>query len=264
MGGIWCTTFLAGAFQGKLLVIMEWGRVAKLRHKVANNNLQGGYQAKPGQPRGLSALSCMWHQIGHPHNNPTVAADMVRNATIFEAACSCIANLNWRKERSWSSVLWENLYHDLSYDCREIVYNMYSQFHWDEQDPHWAWAIIIYLGTFEDAYLEFPQLNLRALWAQAGMECGSSKAHGFESLRDDPAMYKLELRELVALAESARDAVCLVSSQDPQLKRSTHNFIRHQQRFNVSTPAHKRPSNNVMNGRNVHKPSKSFGTGLTR
>ena len=49
-------------------------------------------------------------------------------------------------------LLWEDI---------EVVYNRLSPPHFDRNDPHWAWACIIYFGTFETAFFDFPQLGLR-------------------------------------------------------------------------------------------------------
>lgn len=99
------------------------------------------------------------------------------------------------------------------YEGREIVFNRWSALHQDRQDPHYAWACIIYFGSFQEAVLEFPELRLKvrvrrgdivwfrgrdlrhqalewgegerhflihfthsAMWDLAGVECKSSKA----------------------------------------------------------------------------------------
>lgn len=101
----------------------------------------------------------------------------------------------------------------LQYEGREIVFNRWSAPHWDKHDPHFGWACIIYFGDFEEAWLEFPQINVRvrlrpgdvvwfrgrdllhqalnwtagsrhflihfthtAMWNMAGVQCQSSKA----------------------------------------------------------------------------------------
>ncbi|EJF55412.1 hypothetical protein DICSQDRAFT_130611 [Dichomitus squalens LYAD-421 SS1] len=50
------------------------------------------------------------------------------------------------------NLFWENL---------EVIFNRKSAAHFDLSDPHFAWACIVYFGTFEQAYLTFPQLGLR-------------------------------------------------------------------------------------------------------
>lgn len=47
------------------------------------------------------------------------------------------------------------------YEGREVVFNRWSSPHWDESDPHFGWTCISYFGDFVEAWLEFPQLNLR-------------------------------------------------------------------------------------------------------
>ena len=129
----------------------------------------------------------------------------------------------YRRRNFWSSIAWDALDDAMHYEGREIVFNLYSLPHWDEQDPHWSWAVIMYFGTFEEAYLEFIQLNLRvrfrpgdviffrgkdllhsvmmwkggerhfiinfthdAMWRKAGKTCRSSKAHGWPGREDAP------------------------------------------------------------------------------
>ena len=47
------------------------------------------------------------------------------------------------------------------WECREVMFNRWSERHWDRQDPHLAWAAIVYTGTFTGAYFQFPELSLR-------------------------------------------------------------------------------------------------------
>lgn len=49
----------------------------------------------------------------------------------------------------------------LLWECCEVVYNRWSPPHSDRGDPNYAWACIIYFGTFTDAWFEFPQLGLK-------------------------------------------------------------------------------------------------------
>ena len=47
------------------------------------------------------------------------------------------------------------------FEGRELQFNRFSLAHFDTQDPHWGWAIIIYYGTFDSCTLEFPQLKVK-------------------------------------------------------------------------------------------------------
>ncbi|KAI1784248.1 hypothetical protein LXA43DRAFT_1066947 [Ganoderma leucocontextum] len=96
------------------------------------------------------------------HDNPTIAADIVHNATIFEVACSCIANLDVAP----GALL----------ELRALgASGSRSGFYGNEQDPHWAWAIIIYdEQTAEQKQELLPRdrgvFSIRPLWAKSADE----------------------------------------------------------------------------------------------
>ena len=67
----------------------------------------------------------------------------------------------WKKtcEKEKVQKLFDSINGGLAYEGREVVFNRWSDIHQDEQDPHWAWANILYFGTFRRAKLRFPQLK---------------------------------------------------------------------------------------------------------
>ncbi|KAI0324231.1 hypothetical protein GY45DRAFT_1210385, partial [Cubamyces sp. BRFM 1775] len=189
--------------------------------------------------KGMTRLVLLWHAIGQKHKPPVVCADIRSTGAAFNGAMNL---LQWLEGVSlYCSRTMEHLdpvqYHLLlklkEYRCRqyadqkafsaldqhmlwegrEIVYNRWSPVHKDRQDPHMSWAAITYLGDFEGAFLEFPELWLRlhlspgdvvffrgkdlqhgapswvsgqrhllvhfthqGIWDNAGMTCSSSKA----------------------------------------------------------------------------------------
>ncbi|RDX40284.1 hypothetical protein OH76DRAFT_1508499 [Lentinus brumalis] len=60
----------------------------------------------------------------------------------------------------------------LFFEGRKLQFNRYSKPHWDTQDPHWAWAIIIYFGTFPQRRMKFRQLCLEVV-LRPGDSCPS-------------------------------------------------------------------------------------------
>ena len=49
------------------------------------------------------------------------------------------------------------------WEGREIMFNRWSPAHFDQHDPHWSWACIVYFGDFDHAVMRFPQLNLEVV-----------------------------------------------------------------------------------------------------
>ena len=47
------------------------------------------------------------------------------------------------------------------FEGRELQFNRFSLAHFDIQDPHWGWVIIIYYGTFGCCTLELRQLKVK-------------------------------------------------------------------------------------------------------
>ncbi len=172
-----------------------------------------------------------------------MCADVRRNSSTFNGACELLEKLDvvnsyvmkllaaidpdqyrsleklyhWRLERYASSRALAGLAEpQLFFEGREMQFNRFSRAHWDNQDPHWAWAIIIYFGTFGSCRLKFKQLRAevvlrpgdvvairgqdllheaedwdfgerhllvhfthRALWRQANIKCETSAAAPF-------------------------------------------------------------------------------------
>ena len=71
----------------------------------------------------------------------------------------------WQKtcEKEKVQKLFDSINGGLAYEGREVVFNRLSHPHWDQHDPHWSWASILYFGTFRSATLRFPQLNVAVM-----------------------------------------------------------------------------------------------------
>ncbi len=172
-----------------------------------------------------------------------MCADVLRTRLTFNAACELLEKLDvvnsyvmsllkaidpkqyksldqlykWRLDNFASSRALSRLTDpQLFFEGREIQFNRFSKAHWDNQDPHWAWAIIIYFGTFGSCRLKFKQLRTevvlrpgdvvairgqdllheavdwdfgerhllvhfthRSLWAQAKLKCKTSRSAAF-------------------------------------------------------------------------------------
>ncbi len=49
------------------------------------------------------------------------------------------------------------------FEGREVQFNRFSTPHFDSSDPDWAWAIIVYFGTFPECRMRFRQLRLEVV-----------------------------------------------------------------------------------------------------
>ncbi|TFK78343.1 hypothetical protein K466DRAFT_472290, partial [Polyporus arcularius HHB13444] len=180
---------LPGGIHGRSLeelfeAAREWGNVCKPSKSVSNDK-KGGYK-DIGDLVGTTRIVLAWHAIGHPHEEPGVCADVLRNRLTFNAACTLLEKLDvvnsyvmallktidpdqyrsleqlyeWRLSKFASSRALSGLTEpQLFFEGREIQFNRFSKAHWDAQDPHWAWAIIIYFGTFGSCRLKFKELR---------------------------------------------------------------------------------------------------------
>ena len=45
------------------------------------------------------------------------------------------------------------------WEGREIMFNRWSPAHFDQHDPHYSWACLVYFGDFTEAVIKFRQLN---------------------------------------------------------------------------------------------------------
>ncbi|TFK84477.1 hypothetical protein K466DRAFT_567204 [Polyporus arcularius HHB13444] len=162
----------------------EWGRACKPSQSVSSDK-KGGYK-EAGELVGTTRIVLAWHAIGHPHDEPGVSADVLRNRLTFNGACTLLEKLDlvnayvmelvktidpaqyaslqqlyqWRMQKFPSNRALSGLATpQMFFEGREIQFNRYSKAHWDGQDPHWAWAIIIYFGTFGSCRLKFKQLR---------------------------------------------------------------------------------------------------------
>ena len=114
---------------------------------------------------------------------------------------------NYKSQAAFAALDRRNLW-----EGREVMFNRWSPDHRDQQDPHWAWACIVYFGNFTNAHFRFPELGLEirlqpgdvvffrgrdllhgvpewesgdrhfvvtftheAMWKEADVECASSK-----------------------------------------------------------------------------------------
>ncbi|RDX40900.1 hypothetical protein OH76DRAFT_1489921 [Lentinus brumalis] len=166
----------------------KWGRSVKLSRTLANDK-KGGYQ-DAGELVGSGRIVTAWHPIGHPHDPAGVSADARRTAQGLEATCQLIEDLDgatayvmellkaidpeqydsleklyeWRISKYKAAKAIESSSKVcLFFEGRELQFNRYSKPHWDTQDPHWAWAIIIYFGTFPQCRMKFRQLRLEVV-----------------------------------------------------------------------------------------------------
>ncbi|RDX52122.1 hypothetical protein OH76DRAFT_1345530 [Lentinus brumalis] len=162
----------------------EWGHACKPSQSVSNDK-KGGYK-DAGDLVGTTRIVLAWHAIGHPHEEPGVCADVLKNRLSFNGACVLLEKLDlvnsyvmallkaidpdqytsleelhlwclnkYASSRALSALAKPQLF----FEGREIQFNRYSRAHWDNQDPHFAWAIIIYFGTFGSCRLKFKQLR---------------------------------------------------------------------------------------------------------
>ncbi|TFK78317.1 hypothetical protein K466DRAFT_507451, partial [Polyporus arcularius HHB13444] len=136
---------------------------------------------------GTTRLVTCWHAIGHPHEMPGVAADCRVTNVKFNGSCETFRELSiitsyvmgafeeldplqhdrmralyeWRLREVASSVAMAAVDPGMFFEGREMQFNRYSLLHFDTNDPSWAWAIIIYFGTFPTCTLKFRQLMLQ-------------------------------------------------------------------------------------------------------
>lgn len=68
---------------------------------------------------------------------------------------------DWRLRKVASSAAMAGVDPGMFFEGREMQFNRYSLPHFDTNDPSWAWAIIIYFGTFPTCSLKFRQLKLK-------------------------------------------------------------------------------------------------------
>ncbi|KAI1783514.1 hypothetical protein LXA43DRAFT_1102461 [Ganoderma leucocontextum] len=221
---------IPGACRGKSLdyvsgLCNDWGHVAKIKKSTANDK-KGGYKRTRGALVGTTRLCTLWHAIGHKCDDPTPASDILHSGKTFRAAVDAISGLDmvsayvmaaleaidptqhslletlWRKtcEKEKVQQLFDSINGGLAYEGREVVFNRWSDRHWDAQDPHWAWTNILYFGTFTQAQLRFPQINVTVMlhpgdmvffhgrdlchealdWGR-GMTCASQKAKNVQT-----------------------------------------------------------------------------------
>lgn len=124
--------------------------------------------------------------LPHQHEMPGVAADCRVTNVKFNGSCETFRELSiitsyvmgafeqldpvqhdkmrqlyeWRLRKVASSVAMAAVDPGMFFEGREIQFNRYSLPHFDTSDPSWAWAIIIYFGTFPTCTLKFRQLKL--------------------------------------------------------------------------------------------------------
>ncbi len=66
---------------------------------------------------------------------------------------------NWRLSEYKSQVAIAALDRYNLWEGREIVFNRWSEPHFDQQDAHYSWACLVYFGDFKQATMKFRQLN---------------------------------------------------------------------------------------------------------
>ncbi|TFK81807.1 hypothetical protein K466DRAFT_501490, partial [Polyporus arcularius HHB13444] len=134
---------------------------------------------------GRTRLATLWHAVGHKHDPPVVCADIRRNGQSYEGAFKLFAELDlvnsfcttgllaldplhygllrqvydWRKQEYKSQVAIASLDKYNLWEGREIMFNRWSKPHWDQNDPHYSWACIVYFGDFKEARMKFRQIN---------------------------------------------------------------------------------------------------------
>ncbi|TFK82471.1 hypothetical protein K466DRAFT_603660 [Polyporus arcularius HHB13444] len=179
---------LPGALRGKTLddateAIEEWGRAARPSPKGAND-MTDCYK-RCYDLVGRTRLATLWHPVGHKHDPPVVCADVRKTGESYEGAFKLFAELDlvnafcttallaidplqygllrrvydWRRERYKSQVAIAALDKYNLWEGREIMFNRWSNPHWDHNDPHYSWACIVYFGSFTEARMKFRQLN---------------------------------------------------------------------------------------------------------
>ncbi|RDX43301.1 hypothetical protein OH76DRAFT_1361369 [Lentinus brumalis] len=234
------------AFRGKTLTdlekaMLDWGAVAP-RQTNGKNDFNHSYKEEYAIS-GRTRIALLWHAIGHRVQNskPVLSADVRKTGESFEAAMDLLEQLeivnaycmrtllcidplqygllskvyDYRLSTYASQRAFAALDKKMLWEGREVMFNRWSPLHWDKQDPPMAWACITYVGDFEGAYFEFPQLKVKlllrpgdvvffrghdllhgvpewlsgqrhflvhfthqALWQEAGIPCASSKAQG--------------------------------------------------------------------------------------
>ncbi len=122
----------------------------------------------------------------HPQNDPpVVCADVRRTGQSYEGAFKLFAELDlvnsfcttgllaldplqygllrrvydWRREKYKSQVAIAALDKYNLWEGREIMFNRWSNPHWDHNDPHYSWACIVYFGSFTEARMKFRQID---------------------------------------------------------------------------------------------------------
>ncbi len=119
------------------------------------------------------------------HETPVVCADIRRTGQSYEGAFKLFAELDLVNSFCTTGLLAiDPLHYGLLrkvYDCRraqyksqvaiaaldkynlwegrEIMFNRWSPPHFDQHDPHYSWACLVYFGDFKEAFMKFRQIN---------------------------------------------------------------------------------------------------------
>ncbi|KAI1797042.1 hypothetical protein LXA43DRAFT_1089565 [Ganoderma leucocontextum] len=170
--------FTAGAYR--------WAEVAPISATMKNDFMDA---YRDGDFVGQTQLCQFWHAPGHQNQDAQVGRQIrqtgpsfrgtfraMKDFAVVAAFCNTILatidplqhKLLWDvRERRMTNPEWaeqpifKTYNPTLLWECCEVVYNWWSPPHRDYGDPHFAWAGIVYFGTFKDAWFSFPRLGLR-------------------------------------------------------------------------------------------------------
>ncbi|KAI0706311.1 hypothetical protein C8Q76DRAFT_800761 [Earliella scabrosa] len=191
-GGYQILVLVPGAFKDKNLEDLtsscyRYGGMCDLRTDLANDK-KGSYKTG-GSLVGSAVLATTFTAIGHgcskdPMTQAGPNAGMRKTNATFNAACELLEKLQgptsyvmsalrtldpiqydlvqkvyqFRQENIPSARALAKIDAGMFYEGREIQFNRYSLPHYDSGDPHLAWALSLYFGTFGKCVIKFPQI----------------------------------------------------------------------------------------------------------
>ncbi|KAJ7702547.1 hypothetical protein B0H16DRAFT_1902473 [Mycena metata] len=140
----------------------------------ATRNLAESFYQTPGGKAGVFKAVKLWHAIGHTHEDPTVAADVIKNGKTYNTVMELLPKLNHLSQRvndaleaadpahfaalqelrvatekAFPSVKAWNSIDELQMEGREFMFNRETQDHRDLHDPQFGWAVLAALGHFQ-------------------------------------------------------------------------------------------------------------------
>ncbi|KAJ7605255.1 hypothetical protein DFH06DRAFT_1348819 [Mycena polygramma] len=170
------------------------GKLQKCGGADGQKEAASSYKDVVGQLAGIFKLVKIWHPVGHPHANPTIARDMIKSGRTFAASLSLIEQMRFISARvnamlqavdpvnfaQLQSLRTEaerinyflqilNKADPLVMEGREIMWNRQTGLHKDGSDPARSWAVLVVFGPFTGGALSIPCLGLRMRYTDGTM-----------------------------------------------------------------------------------------------